>query len=83
MFFVPLLAFSDNFYYILVYYPIVCVHFPLFDCSVYDQTSRQAGIKSQNQGAQVSPLHHFSRQDRGFVTPQSSSQSGGYPVEHG
>ncbi|XP_073464324.1 ETS translocation variant 4 [Aquarana catesbeiana] len=54
--------------------------------SVYDQTSRQAGIKSQNQGAQVSPIHHFNRQDRGFVSPQSSSQpvqSGGYLVEHG
>ncbi|MEE6522679.1 hypothetical protein FKM82_021292 [Ascaphus truei] len=53
--------------------------------SAYDQT-RQVGIKSPNQGAQMSPIQHFSRQDRGFVNPQSSSQSvstGGYLVEHG
>ncbi|KAM9296016.1 ETS translocation variant 4 [Gastrophryne carolinensis] len=51
--------------------------------SAYDQTSRPIGIKSQNQGAQASPLHHFSRQERGFVGSQSSSQSGGYLMEHG
>nr|XP_033773184.1 ETS translocation variant 4 isoform X2 [Geotrypetes seraphini] len=44
--------------------------------SAYDQ-NRPAGIKSPTQGrAQMSPLQHFSRQDRSFVSPQgSSSQS--------
>ncbi|KAM4024558.1 ETS translocation variant 4 isoform 1-T1 [Anomaloglossus baeobatrachus] len=54
--------------------------------SAYDQTSRQVNIKSPNQGPQVSPIPHFSRQDRGYVNPQSSSQSvqsGGYLMEHG
>ncbi|CAJ0966359.1 unnamed protein product [Ranitomeya imitator] len=54
--------------------------------SAYDQTSRQVNIKSPNQGAQVSPIAHFPRQDRGYVNPQSSSQSaqsGGYLMEHG
>ncbi|XP_053550211.1 ETS translocation variant 4 [Bombina bombina] len=52
--------------------------------SAYDQT-RQVNIKSQNQGTQMSPLHHFSRQERGFVSPQGSSQTvstGGYLMEH-
>ncbi|XP_068119833.1 ETS translocation variant 4 isoform X2 [Hyperolius riggenbachi] len=53
--------------------------------SAYDQSSRQAAIKSQSQGAQVSPIHHFSRQDRSFGNPHGSSQpvqSGEYLMEH-
>ncbi|XP_069093876.1 ETS translocation variant 4 [Pleurodeles waltl] len=52
--------------------------------SAYDQ-SRQVGLKSPNQGAQMSPLQHFSRQDRNFMSPQPSSQSipsRGYLMEH-
>ncbi|XP_029429519.1 ETS translocation variant 4 isoform X2 [Rhinatrema bivittatum] len=41
--------------------------------SAYDQ-SRQAGIKSPTPGgSQMSPLQHFSRQDRSFMSPQGSS----------
>ncbi|XP_030076359.1 ETS translocation variant 4-like [Microcaecilia unicolor] len=55
--------------------------------SAYDQ-NRQAGIKSPTQGAsQMSPLQHFSRQDRSFMSPQGSSSQSlptrDYLMEHG
>nr|XP_025969375.1 ETS translocation variant 4 isoform X2 [Dromaius novaehollandiae] len=58
----------------------------LFDCpSAYDQT-RQVGIKSPNPGTPLqSPLQHFPRQDRSFLSsvgPPHSTSSCGYLMEN-
>ncbi|XP_024080095.1 ETS translocation variant 4 isoform X3 [Terrapene carolina triunguis] len=53
--------------------------------SAYDQT-RQVGLKSPNPGTPIqSPLQHFPRQDRSFLSPRGPSQptsSRGYLMEH-
>ncbi|EMP40538.1 ETS translocation variant 4 [Chelonia mydas] len=53
--------------------------------SAYDQT-RQVGLKSPNPGTPIqSPLQHFPRQDRSFLSPRGPSQptsSRGFLMEH-